>query len=265
MLCIHGSTNCITLSSEKKFKNRAHGQRFSVRTAQTLWLGEKALRWPLPIKLHIHSQNISPCLVIHHPSLPNLGIRKQSRETEEQVLIPSTTNLLPWDHDQTTKHILPPHSHWKSGEEALPPLGEEGLYGAGLRRVSGKRLLDATGVITRAEQTTCLKLQSEHQQPKSWERYWKNIKLKVYLLKNTLSSDQAQHCLASSIIFSVTHRRSQEHQMRGMLRRMENEAGTVNFWNRWSEDAVCQRGTRGGLESLGAQQTWPKARECVIL
>lgn len=27
------------------------------------------------------------------------------------------------------------------------------------------------------------------------------------------------------------------------------EIGTVSLWNKWKEDAVCQRSTRGGLES----------------
>lgn len=143
------------------------------------------------------------------------------------------------------------------------PLVRGGLYGVGLRRVSGKRLSDATGVVRRAKQTTCLKLQSEHQQPKSWECYWKNIKQKVCLLKNILSSDQAQYCLISSIFFSVYTQKITEAPNEGHAEEKGKvkEVGTVNFWNRWREEAVCQRSTRGGLESPGcttdlAQSTW---------
>ena len=103
---------------------------------------KKTMRRPLPSKLQIYSLNMSPYLVIHHPSLPNLGIRKQSRQAEEWVFIPSTTNLLPQDHDPITKHILSLSSHLQSGEKALPPLGKGGLYGAGLRSFRKK---NATG------------------------------------------------------------------------------------------------------------------------
>uniref|UniRef100_A0A8U7MKX6 Uncharacterized protein n=1 Tax=Corvus moneduloides TaxID=1196302 RepID=A0A8U7MKX6_CORMO len=44
-------------------------------------------------------------LIVHHLSLPSLGIRKCSRKVEKRVFILSTTNLLPQDHDAVTKHI----------------------------------------------------------------------------------------------------------------------------------------------------------------
>lgn len=88
---------------------------------------------PLPFKLQIYSLNMSPYFVIYHASLPNLGIRKQSRQAEERVFIPSPTNLLSRDHDPVTKAVLSLSSHLQSGEKALPPLGETGLYGASSR------------------------------------------------------------------------------------------------------------------------------------
>lgn len=79
-----------------------------------------------PTKLQIYSLNMSSYLVIHCPSLPNLGIRKQSKQAA-----PSTISLLPQDHDPITKCIL--SSHLQSGQKASPVPHEGGLYGTGLR------------------------------------------------------------------------------------------------------------------------------------
>lgn len=73
-----------------------------------------------PTKLQIYSLKMSSYLVIHRPLLPNLGIRKQSKQAA-----PSTVNLLPRDHDPINKCI--PSSHLQSEQRLRLSLVREGF------------------------------------------------------------------------------------------------------------------------------------------
>lgn len=87
----------------------------------------------LPIKLQSYCLKMFSCLIVHHLSLPSLGISKCSRQVEKRVFILSTTNLLPQDHDAVTKHSLTLSFCLWSGEKASPPFGQAGLFGSSLR------------------------------------------------------------------------------------------------------------------------------------
>lgn len=134
MLCIHRSTKRISLSLEKEFKKRVLVICEDSIKPLAREKNPTNMRRSLPTKLQIYRLRMSSYLVIHRPSLSNQGIRKQSKQA-----VPSTTNLLPQDHDPITKCIL--SSHLQSGQKASPVLCEGGLYGTGLRSFRKKTLI----------------------------------------------------------------------------------------------------------------------------
>lgn len=95
------------------------------------------MRRPLPIKLQIYNLNMSPYLIIHHLSLPNLGIRKQSRQAEERVFPVPPTSC-----HKTMTQSSNPSCLWapicKVGKEVFASPWRGDLCGASLRRFGKK-------------------------------------------------------------------------------------------------------------------------------